>query len=852
MCPIKSCKQVSGLRTRLRSANSSTLGSLPRGIWLLACAAALLTPLPAQTTVPQLAVTTDTAIDSTLVATGGTAADGDTYKPTIAGSGDHHRDALYVTDSATLTLTSGANVTVKNDDNFTSLLRVGYGDGKSGTMIIDSGASLTVGQLSRHAGLHVAEGAGATGSVQQTGGEVTVRGSFNVGVNGGDGTFTLSGGQFTLDHDDNPANKTSLATIGYNNLGAGSPATTGTLNISGGTFVVTAHQWDPADNPGKYGSVSLILGNRTSGAPNYGSGDGTLNQTGGTLRVESPAMLFLSSMGNGTYNLNGGTLEIGGTSLRANYNSGTGSYAFNLGGGTIKVIGGALNTSVNATLTEGTISGFDTNGLGATWSGNISGTGGLIKGGEGTLTLSGTSRSFGFFNAAQGATAQTAGTTTSPEFTVGSGLGADGSFTLSGGSLVIDGLPPFGGGSSGLRVGDFGGTGVMTQTGGSVVIGSATVAGSLNVGNQGGTGTYNLSGGTLTLAEGLHNLGRNTQTTTTSHGTFNLSGGLVEVTGNSSFILGDRDSSGLTGTGTLVQTGGTLRVSDGWFYLSAYGDGSYSLNGGTLEIGGNRLVARYAGSGSHTFNLGGGTIKVIGSNLTSSVAASLTASTTSTIDTNGFNATWSGQLSGDGSLAKIGTGTLTLSHASNSYAGTTNVNGGILNLTGGLQNSTVVVGNGGTLRGNGNAAGVTVLSGGTFEPGVGVGTFTVNGDLTFNDGSTLRLDLNSLVRGSGYDYLTVTGGLTLNGTLNLSLGSGLTLKEGDSIDILDWGYITGTFDSLLLPNLDAGLGWDTSLLYTTGTLSITTAAAIPEPTTVALLAGLAALGLAAWRRQRGY
>jgi len=52
---------------------------------------------------------------------------------------------------------------------------------------------------------------------------------------------------------------------------------------------------------------------------------------------------------------------------------------------------------------------------------------------------------------------------------------------------------------------------------------------------------------------------------------------------------------------------------------------------------------------------------------------------------------------------------------------------------------------------------------------------------------------------------------------------------------------SGTFSSLLLPDLPGMLGWDSSRLYSSGTLSI-----IPEPTTLPLLA----LGtLLAWRRR---
>ena len=46
----------------------------------------------------------------------------------------------------------------------------------------------------------------------------------------------------------------------------------------------------------------------------------------------------------------------------------------------------------------------------------------------------------------------------------------------------------------------------------------------------------------------------------------------------------------------------------------------------------------------------------------------------------------------------------------------------------------------------------------------------------------------------------------------------------------DWGKLYDTFGSLDLPALPAGLSWDTSELYSTGTVAV-----VPEPTVLALL-----------------
>src|SRR5262249_8982142 len=49
---------------------------------------------------------------------------------------------------------------------------------------------------------------------------------------------------------------------------------------------------------------------------------------------------------------------------------------------------------------------------------------------------------------------------------------------------------------------------------------------------------------------------------------------------------------------------------------------------------------------------------------------------------------------------------------------------------------------------------------------------------------------------------------------------GFTPAAGQSFDIMDWGSLSGTFSSLILPTLTVGLAWDSSQLYTTGALKV--------------------------------
>ena len=59
----------------------------------------------------------------------------------------------------------------------------------------------------------------------------------------------------------------------------------------------------------------------------------------------------------------------------------------------------------------------------------------------------------------------------------------------------------------------------------------------------------------------------------------------------------------------------------------------------------------------------------------------------------------------------------------------------------------------------------------------------------------------------------VTGELVLDGTLDVALINGFSPQAGQSFDILDWGSLSGIFDTLNLDPLGADLMWNSSQLY---------------------------------------
>src|SRR5690606_28832500 len=108
-------------------------------------------------------------------------------------------------------------------------------------------------------------------------------------------------------------------------------------------------------------------------------GSGTVNVNGGLVTVGGTIGF---GQGNGTLNLNGGVLEAGGTIAS------TATSQLNFNGGTLRArTGSNLTVSHDATVgSDGAI--FDSNGNTLTYSGLLSGTGGVVKVGEGKLVLS--------------------------------------------------------------------------------------------------------------------------------------------------------------------------------------------------------------------------------------------------------------------------------------------------------------------------------------------------------------------------------------------------------------------------------------------------------------------------------
>jgi len=131
-----------------------------------------------------------------------------------------------------------------------------------------------------------------------------------------------------------------------------------------------------------------------------------------------------------------------------------------------------------------------------------------------------------------------------------------------------------------------------------------------------------------------------------------------------------------------------------------------------------------------------------------------------------------------------------------------------------------------------SGANVSVLSGGT-----------VDAYQLSMTGGTLTMGLSGDT--SGLDgQIDVTNAADFAGTLDVALQNGFIPAVGDQFDLFTFGSESGEFSNMNLPTLPNGT-WDTSDLYTTGTISV-----VPEPASIGVLVAGASMLMV--RRRPGF
>ncbi len=476
-------------------------------------------------------------------------------------------------------------------------------------------------------------------------------------------------------------------------------------------------------------------------------------------------------------------------------------------------------------------------GATATISSLFVGNGGLTKIGSGTLILTGansfsgrTSINGGILELANAQAAQNSivfvGVSNGLEFSsdIGSfqiaGLSGHGNFALSDTgsdavSLIVDGTGPnniYSGVLSGLCSLTIDAA-VQSLSGANTYAGGTTLsAGQLNINNSKaiGTGPLTINGGTIgnTTAAPITLKTSNAQSWNTDFtfaGSSNLNLGSGPVTLTENLTLTDVRRTLAVG-GTISDSGqdyGITKTGTGVLLLSGENSfsGSTTINHGVLQLGNadavqNSTIVLNQSNGLRfntkisSFTLGG---------LTGDVAESLTVpgskKITLAIGNNGSTSSYSGILSGAGSIELLG-GTLALS-GNNRYSGGTIVNAGTLmanNVSGSATGNGTVIINGGMFGGIGATVGaVTVNTGGTLAPGTGESVGFRTGKLTLASGSNLLIDLDNNITEA---QLNVSGPADIDGSTLILDGQTLP-PAGASLDIISaTDVINGNFQGL--------------------------------------------------------
>ncbi len=540
------------------------------------------------------------------------------------------------------------------------------------------------------------------------------------------------------------------ASISRGNLQVGTNATAlGAVYQSGGSLTLTQAAAKTNIKLGSvangYGYYKLSVGTLTTneigiGGADFNNSTGVMDITGGTFNSNGWVTIGRGSQAtNGLLNVTGGSVSA--TRVEMNWAGTAGGVSMlNIGGG---VGGASVSTTASTTLGLNLVNT-------STTAGTLS-VANLLA--NGTLTT-------GIVTASQanptallnfnGGTLKAATTNAGTSFMTSANI--DGVYIYSGGATIDDNgtsitisrplLAPTGKGVTAITTG--------TGTG---YIGSPLVK---------------ITGGSGTGATGVANFdpatGQVTGVTITNPGYGYADGDALTVT----FTGGGGSAPAVTGTTftTNITVGGLTKSGSGTLTLSGANTfgGDTVINSGTLTVG-NALALQ---NSTLNYNNQGGTLS-FGSQTAATFgglkgAQNLAVSGTSgagvnlTVGGNNQSTTYSGVLSGSGSLTKTGNGLLVLSN-SNTYIGGTTLASGTLR----IDHATAL----------NTATGTIKFSGGVLQYGTGINT-DYSGRFSSANGSDMKIDTNGndVIFGSQLiGTVGNTGSLTKLGAGSLTLNS---------------------------------------------------------------------------------
>lgn len=403
-----------------------------------------------------------------------------------------------------------------------------------------------------------------------------------------------------------------------------------------------------------------------------------------------------------------------------------------------------IPSSSPITVGSGLSNILNTNGFSATVAADISGNGGIIKKGMGTLFLTGSNSYTGGTQVDEGILQ---GDTNSLQGNISISTGANVTFNQSGagtyaGSLIGEGSVT----SIGI--------GALTFSGANTYFGTTSV----NVGTlQAGSTTAFSSNSTFSISSGATlSLGTNSNTIGSLTGS---TGSFVDL-GSATLSINNGNnqtfSGGISGAGNLTLISGTFSLR-----------GTNTYSGNTTIAGGILNVISDSNLGTSTLIINNEGTFQAGTSFTSAKNLTLSGSF-GNIDTNGFNLTMSGQITGPGGFTKLGLGTLFLTNATNNYTGGTNLSVGMINLTSAtnLGTGSLTINNGGTLQ-----AGADQI--------ILANSISLQGTSNI-DTNNLSFQLSGVIDGSGSLNKINQGTLILSGTNSYQGG---TIVEAGTLSI---------------------------------------------------------------------
>ena len=688
---------------------------------------------------------------------------------------------------------SAGSVTVTGTDStWTNSHALGIGNEGTGTLNIENGGTVNsnqgfIGHLTGSTGTTTVTGAGSTWNNSR---------SLFVG-NGGNGTLNIEdGGTVNTNADINTlgftSDSTGTATItGTDSTWTNSDDLTvgrhgnGTLNIKAGGAVSNLSGFIGRD-PGSTGSATVTGTDSTwTNSANLIvglGGTGTLNiQEGGTVHTNATTLLGFEPDSIGTATVTGAN------------STWTNDANFYVGGSNTAAGGtGTLNVNIGGTVTVAdTLKVWDT--------GTVNLNGGTLRFGELNLAPN-ANFNFNFGTVALNgdlmfdATSAVASVIPNHTLTIGKHLQVDGQLTLltpvkigdgqlSAGSILNPALLDFESGTLGLTQADLNvsSTGLFGDTLSLHASQTINVTHAVNVATD---GRIELNGGHLN-ANTLNN-----HAVIQGHGRIGAS---LNNTATGQIRANSTDAILFTGTGNLNH--GNINLSGGTVEFT-----HKLLNSSTGAINGRGVLIVSEGLNHQgQMNLSGGFTDVYGDVKVTEDA--------SIVVSGGATATFFDDVNHNGQEIRTGTNSIT------TFFGT--------------------VSGAGSFTGSGS-----VYFEGIFSPGNSPDLVVIEGDANFGSSNLLVMELGGTRSGVDHDKVITMEYLMAGGTLDIRFINSFTPDIGDTFDLLDFDSAMGSFANILLPTLTGGKSFDTSLLLTTGVISV-----VPEPTTALLVSIFSLVGL---------